>query len=297
MQGLVDRCHTEVVCAGEPVEQWACWTCLPRWWRSPAPVEEQVGRYRLLETVRQYASERLLESGSGEKDARTPSGLLRRGGGGRRGVFQGFGASVLAGSSEAENENPACGAGLALVEKETHREASLAWTGALGWFWTKRGYLGEARQRIEAALRAESGAPHHWGSSLTSRERYFPGRLCLVPFVLRDEAGFLCEKRGTVGAAWHSSASRPGVCGSGLPAATYCAQESLLLREPLETAGCLPIRSLFWGLWRGNRPTSRLQRRGWKSRGPTLYRAADDKWESAWRCSTLGALRQCQGFP
>ena len=124
-------------------------------------VEQNDGhyRYRLLETVRQYARERLLESG---------------GGGAVRNRHLDY---FLALAEEAEPKLTGADQQMWLGRLETEHDnlrSALAWSSATGgdaarglrlsaalsWFWQLRGYLGEARGWFSALLAAaSSGLP------------------------------------------------------------------------------------------------------------------------------------------
>jgi non-specific serine/threonine protein kinase len=115
------------------------------------PVEGGEARYRLLETVRQYARDRLLEAGEAE--------AVR---GQHRDWFL-----ALAEEAAPELYRPEQVAWLDRLETEHDNfrvalewsgkhdpEGELRLAGALWWFWMVRGYLGEGRARLGAALQA-----------------------------------------------------------------------------------------------------------------------------------------------
>jgi predicted ATPase len=128
------------------------------------PGEEGI-RYRLLETLRQFAWERLREAGEIEA-ARTR----------HRDWYL-----ALAERAQAENEGPSHGAWLDRLESEhDNLRAALAWClegsggveaalrlgAALEWFWVRRGYLAEGRRWLEEAVArgAEVSAPVRAGA-------------------------------------------------------------------------------------------------------------------------------------
>jgi predicted ATPase/DNA-binding CsgD family transcriptional regulator len=113
-------------------------------------------RYRVLETVRQYAAERLLESG--ETDAV------------RRRHADAFGA--LAEEAEAHRLEAGQGAWLDRLQREHgNLRAALAWcqghdagrwlrlATALGWYWVARAHLSEGRDWLEGVLQLDSLDP------------------------------------------------------------------------------------------------------------------------------------------
>jgi ATP/maltotriose-dependent transcriptional regulator MalT len=112
-------------------------------------------RYRLLEPVRQYALERLEESGEAEE------------------VRRAHAMYFLAMAEEAEPElwGPEDASWLNRLEQEHDNiRVALSWSlergepelalrlvGALGWFWRGRGFYGEGRRWVEEALEKGSG--------------------------------------------------------------------------------------------------------------------------------------------
>jgi non-specific serine/threonine protein kinase len=117
------------------------------------------GRYRLLETVRQYAAERLDERGETEDvRARHLDHFLRLAEAAEPHIFGGENDRVWIDLLEEENDNlraafDHCQAG------ERRAEAELRLVAALHWFWFARGHLREGRDRIASALRKRAGAP------------------------------------------------------------------------------------------------------------------------------------------
>jgi len=147
----------EVVCAGDGVEQADLLDVLTRLVdRSLVMVETRgdATRYRLLETVRQYAQEHLLASGE------TPLARARH----RDWYLQ------LVEQAEEELHGPQQRTWFDLLEAEhDNLRAAMEWSaadpagagqalriaGALWWFWFVRGYLTEGRERLERALAAD----------------------------------------------------------------------------------------------------------------------------------------------
>jgi len=128
--------------------------------KSLVVVEQGVGgetRYRLLETIRQYARDRLLEAGE--------AGPVRDR---HRDWFVAFAeraAPELGGPNQAwwldrlEQEHDNMRAALEWSQAgEAGREAALRMAGALYRFWYSRGYLTEGHQWLEGALARSSGA-------------------------------------------------------------------------------------------------------------------------------------------
>jgi predicted ATPase/DNA-binding SARP family transcriptional activator len=113
------------------------------------------GRYRLLETIRQYAAERLVEQGetdaARDRHSRFFVRLAEAGAAGRLESRQSRWLDRL----EAEHENLRAAAEWA--SERGQEEIQLRMVVALWGFWMNRGYLREGRQRIAAALASGSG--------------------------------------------------------------------------------------------------------------------------------------------
>ncbi|MDP9372367.1 MAG: tetratricopeptide repeat protein [Chloroflexota bacterium] len=135
----------------------------------------EAARYRLLETVRQYAWEWLLESGETER------------------IRQGHAEYYLALAETAETEltGPEQAAWLDRLEREHgNLRAALRWSleageaetglrlaGALWQFWASHGHLGEGRRWLDAALTAVPGLanPQSGGASTAVRAKALAG--------------------------------------------------------------------------------------------------------------------------
>ena len=146
----------EAVCAGGVIEDWEVLdllTALADKSLVAAEPEALGTRYRLLETVRQYAAERLAESG--EADPVRDRHLSW--------------CVELASEAEPRLQGPDQGAWLARLEADLENlRAALAWGAAchpeialtlacdLTRFWIFRGYASEGRSALEAALATQS---------------------------------------------------------------------------------------------------------------------------------------------
>jgi predicted ATPase/DNA-binding SARP family transcriptional activator len=118
--------------------------------RSLLTVEERLGsmRYGMLESIHQYARQRLAKAGESEELSRRHLGWL------------------LDFAAEADLDGPDQGAWLDLLESEVDNfraglewslavpESALALAGALAQFWMVRGYIGRGRSWLDAALAA-----------------------------------------------------------------------------------------------------------------------------------------------
>jgi predicted ATPase len=139
--------------------------------KSLVMVEEHEGeaRYRLLETVRQYAAEKLDESGEAEavreRHARHYLALAEE----AEPELTGTQQEAWLGRLETEHDNLRAALSWALAHGEA--ELGLRLGSALGEFWHMRGYLGEGRRWLEAALaKVDANFP------LTFSEVQFPHR-------------------------------------------------------------------------------------------------------------------------
>ena len=121
-------------------------------------VSERDARYRLLETIRQYAQNRLVQLGdlAALSHAHFTYFLTLA----QRAEPKITGADQVAWLNlldlEHDNLRTAIDAGFA--DPARHLDA-LALATSLWWFWTKRGYLTEGRQRLERALEVTQHAP------------------------------------------------------------------------------------------------------------------------------------------
>jgi non-specific serine/threonine protein kinase len=128
--------------------------------------EHSASRYRLLETVQQYAAERL--AGTTAVAATRDRHLAH--------------FLALAEEAHAALKGPEQAAWLDRLEREhDNLRGALAWahasgaastevqlSGALGTFWALRGHAAEGRRRLEAALGAQAGTPAHRAQALSA---------------------------------------------------------------------------------------------------------------------------------
>ena len=144
----------EAVCAGDEVEEWEVLDLVTALADKSLLVVEQREermRYRLLETVRQYAADRLLESG-GSAAARGRHrahflGLAEEADAGTRGPEQGAWLDRL----ETEHDNLRAALDWCREDAEG-AEAGLRLAKAMYRFWRVRGYLAEGRERLAEAV-------------------------------------------------------------------------------------------------------------------------------------------------
>ncbi len=118
---------------------------------------EGESRYRLLETVRQYSQDSLRESGEAgriqEQHRNWYLALAER----IEPELLGPDESVWLDCLDLEHDNLRAALQWSLANRETEAELRLA--GALGWFWFRRGYWSEGRDRLEGALARSQGEP------------------------------------------------------------------------------------------------------------------------------------------
>jgi tetratricopeptide (TPR) repeat protein len=114
---------------------------------------EPVGRYRLLETVRQYALDRLAERGQSDalrlRHAEHYLGLAERAESGVRGSEQSAWLATL----EQEHDNLRAALEWWLA-RPGEVDGGLRLAGAVYWFWYLHSYLGEGRRWLAALLNA-----------------------------------------------------------------------------------------------------------------------------------------------
>ena len=158
----------EEVCSGEGLEAHEVLDLLAHLVEKSLVVAEQPrsARYRLLETVRQYARERLLEAGeSDELRARHRDSFNRQ--------AEAPEPTLDAWLQRIETEHDNMRAVLEWSREKGDTETILRLANALDTFWNRRGYWREGRQWLELALARTSGVD----SSLRARALYSVGTL------------------------------------------------------------------------------------------------------------------------
>jgi predicted ATPase/class 3 adenylate cyclase len=149
----------EAVCDGDGVETADVLDLLTQLVdKSLVVVEEQRGeaQYRLLETVRQYARDRLLESGdAGAVQSRHQSFFLALAEEIEPRLFGPEEGELL---DRLESEHDNLRAALARSLESGDAEGGLRLAGALGWFWYRQGYWAEGREWLTRTLSAGSRA-------------------------------------------------------------------------------------------------------------------------------------------
>jgi predicted ATPase/DNA-binding SARP family transcriptional activator len=129
-----------------------------------------VARYRMLETMRQYGLERLVEAGWIDEARRCHASYFAKLA--EKAELQLRGPEMHAWIEQLEAEHDNIRAALEWSLTQESPELSLRFAGALGIFWRKRGYLSEGRTWLERmlalskdlapALRVKAMAPASW---------------------------------------------------------------------------------------------------------------------------------------
>jgi predicted ATPase/DNA-binding SARP family transcriptional activator len=131
-------------------------------------------RYRMLETVRQYAEARLDERGDARGARDMHAAYFRALAERAEPELSTGGQAVWFARLDAEHDNLL--AALAYVADVADAESLLSFTVSLTRFWYVRGYLGEGRDRLERALAASAGAP----AALRRRGLTAAASICLL---------------------------------------------------------------------------------------------------------------------
>jgi predicted ATPase/class 3 adenylate cyclase len=150
----------EAVCEGDPVEGWQVLDVLTRLVEKSLVVYEEDeqgnGRYRLLETVRQYGRERLLEGGEADwLRSRHGHFFARRAEEGEAELVR-AGQVAMVGRLAVEHENLRAALEWAI---HTDTQAALRMGGSLWRFWKIRGHQREGREWLRRALAAPGAEP------------------------------------------------------------------------------------------------------------------------------------------
>jgi non-specific serine/threonine protein kinase len=115
-------------------------------------------RYRFLETVRQYARERLVQAGVAERLRDRHSEFFFNEFRGAETVLRGHGQVPCLRRLGIEQENVRAALEWALTSSAL-AEKGVELAGALFWFWTKRGQFEEGKHWLERALSVAAHAP------------------------------------------------------------------------------------------------------------------------------------------
>jgi non-specific serine/threonine protein kinase len=149
----------EAVGAGEGIARYAVLDLLTSLVdKSIAIAEEQRGavRYRLLETIRQYARDKLREADEAERTQGCHLDYFLRLAEAAEPELRGPSQLAWLDRLEADHDNLRAALEWGLV---TDGEAALRVSGALAWFWWVRSYVDEGRRWLARALEAAPGPP------------------------------------------------------------------------------------------------------------------------------------------
>jgi predicted ATPase/DNA-binding CsgD family transcriptional regulator len=168
----------------------------------PATGVDDEPRFAMLETIRDYAVERL--EGSGEADVvgqRHAAFYLGVAEAAEPVLFGGQSAAWLAGLEE-EHDNLRAALQGAVTRQES--ELALRLAGALAWFWYDRGHLREGRQWLDAVLADPEAGP----AALRAKALVGAGGIAHRQYDLGSaaaylEAGLLLSRE--LGDVWHSA--------------------------------------------------------------------------------------------
>ncbi len=159
-------------------------------------------RFRMLETVREYAVERLAATGEEEAARRAHAAhYLTLAEAAERALF---GAASRGWLDRLEAEHDNCRAALRWALDRGESETALRLSGALWQFWYVRGYLGEGSRWLEEAL-AGAGLPER-GPAGAAGGGATPGAVAVKAL---NGAGVLAHYQGDYGRA-------AALCGAGL---------------------------------------------------------------------------------
>ena len=155
----------ERVCVGEGVEADAVLNLMTQLVNKSLVISEyaqgKVTRYRILETIRQYASQRLLEAGEREQLRNRHLDFFLWWAERVEPKVRGPQQLKWLDQLESENDNLRAALEWSLTQAE-HGEASLQLAGALPVFWNQRGYINEGLAWLEKVLSSRT-APHAAG--------------------------------------------------------------------------------------------------------------------------------------
>jgi predicted ATPase/class 3 adenylate cyclase len=149
------------VCAGEEIEDWEVLDLLTSLADKSLVVFEErsdVGRYRLLETIGQYAGDRLVETSEAKAWHRRHRDYFLMLANEIRPKLRGAEAVHWLKVLDAEHDNLRQALMFCLAEEDG--ESGLQLSAALQWFWQIRGHLSEGRERMAAVLQHPANRKH-----------------------------------------------------------------------------------------------------------------------------------------
>ncbi|MBI4280283.1 MAG: tetratricopeptide repeat protein [Armatimonadetes bacterium] len=283
----------EAVCAGSGVEPPDVVDLLTRLVdRSLVQFDEQSGRYRLLETVRLYALERLQQW---EKTRRRHRDWFLRLAEMAEPELQGPQQAVWLSRLEVERDNLRAALESSRAEDV---EAFLRLAGTLWFFWQVRGYWQEGREWLEGAVSASSGLTTHLRVKVLNGAAYlafFQGDTARTETLGQESLALarqLGDRRGTASClnVLGLAACRIEKYGR----AKTLGEESLALsREAGDRLGVAAALAVLGFVARGERDYARAWAMLEESAG--LFRALGDGLSTALVLSNLGLVARDQG--
>lgn len=244
----------EAVCAGDGIEAGDVPGLLSRLVDKSLVVADEHGgdlRYRLLDTVRQYTRDRLLETAEADRIRSNHVAFFL--------ALAEDAEPRLGGSAQVEwfarlgEEHDNLRAALEWAAASRDTEAALRIASALWWFWYVRGYFTEGLRWFEAALAAD--APAALRCRALSRAAVLAWRLGDIGrgAALAQEAYALCtgvaDKRGMALSLISLAAVHLGDPEAGEP---LCAESLALFREAGDRWG-MGLALVIWGVLTLNR--------------------------------------------
>jgi non-specific serine/threonine protein kinase len=255
----------EAVCVGDGVEADAVLDLMNQLVNKSLILAEreqgQEVRYHILETIRQYASQRLLEATEVEQQRSRHLDFFRRWAERIEPLVRGPQQLTWLDKLEAENDNLRAALEWSLAQAEPG-EASLRLASALLLFWSRRGHMSEGRAWLSRALGSQTGPS---AGSARAKALYVAGTL----------------------AHWQGSNT-----------AKVLLEESAGLWQALGSAGknglAYALATLSETMQQGG---DRTTARSLASEAVRLFREQDDSWGLAYALSNLGlAIRDQEDF-
>ena len=256
----------EAVCAGEAVEADEVLDLMSQLVNKSLVINEREqgreARYRMLETIRQYASERLIEAGNDKRIRDRHFAFFLQLAEQAEPYVRGPQLPAYLNQLEAEHDNLRAALEWSLAQAE-YGEASLRLAGALFSFWEQRGFVSEGRAWLARAL-VSSTAP---GTGAVRAKALYG-------------AGALADVEGDHGVA------------------KTLLEESVELWRALGSAGRLGLaHTLSWLGQAVRRLGDPAAARVLVNEAITLFRELDERWGLAWAlCYMSMALRDLEDF-
>ena len=275
------------MCAGEGIDEAAVLDLLTSLAdKSLVVAEERNGatRYRMLETVRQYARDRLLESGEGRPMARPAPGAFPRGGRGGRAAADGTPTSRRGWTGWRRSTTTCARRWRGLPPRARMPRPDCGSPAALWRFWEVRGYLGEGRGWLAALLAAAPAGPsaaranalNGAGIMAWQQADYSTARVLQESLAIRRELG---DRQGISGSL--NNLGKIAYDQGDFPAARALLEESLAIKRELGEQRGIAGKCSTSASWRANRaiirPRGSCTRRALQSSGRLAISAASPR--------------------